>query len=842
MWMRQPFIIAQRRELTDRPTYSHFGFPRMSQHALNFLFHPASLALVGGSPRARSLGRLVLRQLREGGYQGRVGVVNPGYPAIDRWPAVKSLDALGFAPELVLIAVPPADVVATARAAAACGARVAVVLTRELNGVQCAQLAAIAATHALRVLGPNCLGVIAPHARLAASFAAHVPVAGDIALVSQSGAVAAGMLEWARPRGIGFSAVVSVGDGPDVDIADLLDYFAADPHTRALVVYLERIQDARKFLSAARAAARAKPVVVVRPGRHAQRLEPVLTRAAALARPDAVYTAAFARAGMLRVHDLDEVFAAVETLSHLRARPGPRLAVMTNGIGVGVLALDRLDDLGGTRAILSEDTIARLDAALPRGWSRRNAVDMLGDADGARYALSLDALLDDAQIDAVLVLHVPTVLSHPLEVARAVCRTLHARAPASARKPVLAVWFGGEAPVLEMLNQAGIPTYANEADAVRGFLYLAHWQAAQAALMETPPSLPDDAQAATVAAREIVESALARGEGWLSAQESVQVLEAYGIPFTPDATDPEFTHALELIAGLADDPVFGPVVVFGRGGSEAELIDDAALALPPLDLRLAHELIARTRVARRLAGLGERTHRHLALLLVKLACLAADVPAIRELDINPLLAGRNRLVAAAARIRIAAPVPLHKGRGHPRFAIFPYPKEWEYTLTLNSGRAIFVRPLRPEDDALLRGFFAKVSSEDLRLRFFSAVRHFSHAFIARMVQLDYARAMALAAIDLASGEMLGAVRLVADADYRNGEYGIMVRSDLKGSGIGWALMKIILDYARWQGLRTVEGQVLRENTTMLAMCRDLGFTVTADPDDPGIAVVRLQIA
>jgi len=508
-----------------------------------------------------------------------------------------------------------------------------------------------------------------------------------------------------------------------------------------------------------------------------------------------------------------------------------------------VLALDRLDDLGGTRAILADGTVARLDVALPRGWSRRNAVDMLGDADGARYALTLDALLDDAEIDAVLVLHVPTVLSHPLDVAGAVCRTLHARAPGSARKPVLAVWFGGEAQVLALLNQAGIPTYANEADAVRGFLYLAHWQAAQAALMETPPSLPDDAQAAAVAARAIVESALAHGEGWLSVQECVQVLEAYGIVFAPaSAAELQSGNALELIAGLADDPVFGPVVVFGRGGGEVELIDDAALALPPLDLRLAHELIARTRVARRLAGLGETVHRHLALLLVKLARLAADIPALRELDLNPLLVDRDRLVAASARIRIAPPVPLHKGRGHPRFAIFPYPKEWERTLTLHSGREVFVRPLRPEDDALLRGFFANVSAEDLRLRFFSAVRHFSHAFIARMVQLDYARAMALAAMDPASGEMLGAVRLIADADYHNGEYGIMVRSDLKGSGIGWALMKIILDYARWQGLRTVAGQVLRENTTMLAMCRDLGFTVAADPDDPGIAVVRLQIA
>jgi len=805
----------------------------MRQHPLDSVFHPSAIALVGASPRPRSLGRRVLQQLRAGGFPGALGVVNRNYSQIDGLPAVSSLHALGFVPELVIIAVPPKAVASTARKAAQCGARALVVLTRGLDPAQRADLSAVSSACGVRVLGPNCLGVIAPHAQVYASFAAHLPPAGDLALISQSGAVAAGMLEWARPREIGFSAVVSVGEALDVEFAELLDYFAADPHTRAILLYLERIQDARRFLSAARAAARVKPVVVVKPGRHARRASPALTTTSALARPDAVHAAAFARAGMLRVYALDELFAAAETLAHLRTMPGERLAVMTNGVGVGMLALDRLRDLGGIPATLSSATIARLDAILPLGWSRRNAVDMLGDADGERYARTLEVLLDDPDSDAILALHVPTTLSAPEDTAAAIGRTLESRG--RAHKPVLAAWIGSEPEALARLHQAGVPTYTTETAAVRGFTYLTRWQAAQQALMETPPSLPGAFKPDAGAAQAIVEAALATGSDWLAPSACVDVLAAYGIEQTALAPAAGMSA---VIAGISDDPVFGPVVVFGRGGADAGLIDDAALALPPLDLRLAQEMIARTRIARRLSQ-DERAA--LALLLVQLAQLATDIPAVHEVDLNPVVVKHGRARVLDARIRCARPVRLHKGRGHPRFAIFPYPKEWERTLVLGSGRQVSVRPLRPEDDALLRGFFAQVSAEDLRLRFFSAVREFSHAFIARMVQLDYARAMALAAIDPEDGQMLGAVRLLADADYHTGEYAIMVRSDLKGVGLGWALMQIMVEYARWQGLARIEGQVLRENTTMLTMCRELGFTITPEPDDASIAIVRLEI-
>jgi acetyltransferase len=287
------------------------------------------------------------------------------------------------------------------------------------------------------------------------------------------------------------------------------------------------------------------------------------------------------------------------------------------------------------------------------------------------------------------------------------------------------------------------------------------------------------------------------------------------------------------------------VVVFGRGGTAVEVIDDKALALPPLDLRLAHELIGRTRVARILRGYRDvpaADERALALVLVKLAQLAADIPEVREVDINPLLADADGVVALDARIAVAPSRRLHRGRGHPRFAVFPYPSELERRLTLSNGRDALLRPVRPEDDAMFRRFFDKVSADDLRLRFFRAVRDFSHDFIARLVQLDYARSMALVAVDQGTGDMLGAVRLLADPDFRRGEYGIMVRSDLKGAGLGWRLMEEMIEVARWMGLEAIEGQVLRENSTMLSMCRQLGFKVVPDPDDATVMLVTLPVA
>jgi acetyltransferase len=745
-----------------------------------------------------------------------------------------------------------------------------------------------------------------------------MPASGNLALISQSGAVAAGMLEWAAQRRLGFSAIASIGDAMDIDFGDLLDYFALDPHTGAILMYVESIVEARKFMSAARAAARTKPVIVVKTGRHAQGAKAAATHTGALAGSDAVYDAAFRRAGLLRVFDLDELFAAAETLGRLPPFRGKRLAILTNGGGIGVLAVDRLIDLGGTLADLSADARAKLDAILPPTWSKANPVDIIGDADARRYAAALEVLLADHCNDAVLTMNVPTALASASDAAEAVVRTVAGeRAHAILPKPVFTVWIGENHAASDAFEIAGIPHFADETDAVRGFMHIVHYREAIDALMETPPSVSSEFVSDMDAARAIIRAAVGAAREWLDPMEIRALFAAYGIPIVPalfahDAIEaialagpflsrneavvakvlsPDIVHksevggvrlnltnahavgeavndilararaarpearipgvtihpmifrpkAQELIVGIADDPTFGPVVAFGTGGTAVEVINDKALALPPLDLKLAYDLIARTHISKVLAGyrnVPSADLQAIALVLVKVAQLAADFSEIRGLDINPLLADHDGVIAVDARVAVKAAERL--AATNPRFAIRPYPKQWERHTTTTDGTPLLLRPVRPEDEELMRQFFTRVSPNDLRLRFFAPIKDFGHAFVARLTQLDYARAMAFVAIDESSGEMLGGVRIHADANYQTAEYAILVRSDLQGRGIGWLLMRMILEYARGEGLSRIEGQVLRENTTMLAMCAELGFRAEAAADDPGIVNVSLD--
>ncbi len=897
----------------------------MSTYRLDKLFKPRSIALVGGSPRPGSLGGVVLTKMREAGFAGDLHIINPKYPQIDGLPTVASLDRLPAPPDVVVVTAPAPAVPEILETAGQRGTSVAVVISAGLGhgaGSLAEQAHNAARAHGLRVVGPNGLGVIVPGVKLNASFAARMPAVGDLALISQSGAIAAGLVEWAAKRSIGFSAVVSIGDALDVDFGDLLDYFALDAKTRAILLYVESIVDARKFMSAARIAARIKPVIVVKSGRHAQAARAAATHTGALAGVDAVYDAAFRRAGLLRAWDLGDLFAAAESLGRLRPFPGKRLAILTNGGGVGVLAVDRLTDLGGTLAGISAQTMAALNAALPPGWSKANPADIIGDADGKRYSDALGALLADPENDAVLVINVPTALASAPDAARAVVDVVTAeRQRRFPPKPVFAVWVGEDSSAFGAFESASIPHYASEADALQGFMHLVRYREANEALMETPPSLPHGFAPDVGTARTIVQKAVAEGRQWLDPIEITGLMQAYGIPNNPailardpaeaeraaepllhdggtvviKILSPDIVHksevggvqlnltsaravreataemlsrvkelkpkaritgvtlhpmivkpkARELIAGVADDPTFGPVIVFGRGGTAVEVINDKALALPPLDLKLAQDLIARTRVSRILNAYRDvpaADRDAVALVLVKIAQLIADLPEVQELDLNPLLADKDGVIAVDARVAVKAVAPRARGlRGHPRFAVRPYPAEWERHIKVRE-REIFIRPVRPEDEAMFHTFFDTIGPEDLRLRFFAPVREFSHAFLARLTQLDYARAMALVAIEESTGSMLGAVRLHIDANYQVGEYAILVRSDLKGHGLGWQLMQLIVEYARAEGLSRIEGQVLRENTTMLQMCEELGFAITPDPDSPGMCIVTLPIA
>jgi acetyltransferase len=897
----------------------------MSTYRLKNLLAPRSVALVGASPRQGSVGRAILNNIGKAGFAGEFGLVNSRYSEIDGAATFGSLSKLPFVPELVVLTAPAKSIAGLIDEAGRRGTAGAVIVSAGLGhgpGSLAEAAEHAAQKYGMRLIGPNCLGIMMPNANLNASFSAHMPDRGNLALISQSGAIAAGMVDWAAQRAVGFSGIVSIGDQLDVDIADLLDYFAMDDKTQAILLYIEAIKDARKFMSAARAAARIKPVVVVKSGRMAQGAKAAATHTGALAGSDAVYDAAFQRAGVLRVSDLRELFDCAETLGRLKSPPGKRLAILTNGGGIGVLAVDRLVELGGIPAAIAPEIRARLDAVLPTTWSGSNPVDIIGDADPARYAAALEVLLADPGNDAILVMNVQTAIARADEIAATVVGVVQKyRAPQRmSPKPVLAAWIGADQKISDLLSGAGIPNYPTEDDAVRGFMHLVRHREVVEILAQVPPAMPSAFAPDTEAARRIVVDALADGRQWLDPIEIKLLFDAYEIAMVPTyaAVDAEqavvhaaailaqgstvvlkimsrdITHksdvggvmlnltsveavrsatseilarakamrpearisgvmvqamvlrpkARELILGLADDPTFGTVVVFGRGGTAVEIINDKALALPPLDLQLAHSLIERTRVSRLLRAYRDVPavkEDAVAMVLVKLAQMAADIPEIRGLDINPLLADQSGVLAVDARVALGRVERKFRGSGPANFAVRPYPSQWQRHIEVKDGWRVFVRPIRPEDEPLIHEFLRHVTSHDLRLRFFAQMKEFSHEFIARLTQLDYARAMAFVAFDEITNELLGVVRVHSDSIYESGEYAILLRSDLKGRGLGWALMQMIIEYARSEGLKAISGDVLTENTVMLAMCRSLGFEVKSDPAEHDICNVRLAL-
>jgi acetyltransferase len=893
----------------------------MSIRNLDKLFKPKSLALIGATARDGAVGAVVLRNLVRAGLKGRLMLVNPHHQELAGMPVHADVAGLPEAPDLAVLVTPPETVPGLIAELGARGTKAAVVITAgfaELGDAgRALQRRALeaAAPHLLRIIGPNCVGVMVPQIGLDASFSHIAPVAGDLAFVSQSGAMITAVLDWAAPRRIGFSNVVSLGDMADVDFGDMLDFLAADPATRAILLYIEGVTHARKFMSAARAAARGKPVLVVKVGRSQEAARAARSHTGALAGADAVYDAAIRRAGMLRVDTMTELFDAVETLALTRPQQGDRLAVLTNGGGPGVLATDALIAAGGRLATLSPATVARLDRVLPPTWSRGNPVDIIGDAPGKRYADALAVLLEEPDADAILVLNAPTAMADPSEAAAAVVATLQAAPSASlVGRNLLTAWLGERtaAPARRRFAEARIATYETPDSAVRGFMHRVHYRRNQELLLETPAAQPENAAPDEAAVRARLARGAAHGPAWLDAEDVAAVLAAYGIPLpqariVADAAaaaaaaaaigfpvalkirSPDITHksdvggvalnlgttarvaaeaeamlarvnaaqpaarlegflvqqmvhrpgALELIIGLVDDPTFGPVVMFGQGGSAVERLNDTTLELPPLNDALARAQMARTRVWRLLQGYRGRPPADIAAItrvLIAVAQLAADHPELRELDINPLLADAAGVIAVDARIRVAP-------GGRPSWlAISPYPRALEADARLRDGTALRLRPIRPEDEPALQDLARHMNPQDLRLRFFTPIRDLPHALAARLSQIDYDREMALVARLAGDGAALGVVRISADPDNRRAEYAIALRSDWKGRGLGYLLMERIIAIARSRGIGEVFGDVLNENEPMLKLARALGFQLQRHPEDPELVRVVLQVS
>jgi acetyltransferase len=894
----------------------------MSVRNLDYVYRPRSVALIGASKRPNSLGSVIVRNLLSGGFDGPILPVHPRHESVHGVLAYPDIDALPLVPDLAIIATPPATVPELITRLGERGTRGAVIISAGFGelGAQAGKdlersILEAARPHLMRIVGPNTLGVLAPNHAMNASFAHLTPDPGKLAFVTQSGAVVTSVIDWAKSRGIGFSHLVSLGDMADVDFGDMLDYLANDKATEAILLYMEGIKHARKFMSAARAAARMKPVIVVKAGRHPESARAAASHTGALAGSDAVFDAAFRRAGMLRVNSLEELFFATETLSDIRPPRGSRLVIVTNGGGMGVLATDELLSQGGHLADLSAETLEALNAVLPETWSRSNPVDVIGDATPERLGDAVRALaLRQKDMDALLVLNCPTAVASAEASARALVTNLPPDRP---DVPVFTSLIG-EATAesgRRLLNAHGLPTYDTPGHAVRAFMQLVNYRTSQTLLMETPPSVPEAFEPDTSRVRNLLEQALAGrgGDIWLSEHGAKRVLEAYGVAVTPTRTaqtaeeaaaiareldvpvalkilSPDITHksdvggvaldlngetavreaaarmreqvqrarpaatlvgftvqpmvrrdaAHELIVGASRDAQFGTVLLFGQGGTAVELINDRALGLPPLNMRLAREMMERTRVYRLLRGYRDHPATDLdavALVLLRISQLLVDFPEIVELDINPLLADQDGALALDARMRVAR-VTAEDRLAH--MAIRPYPRELESMVTATDGRSFLLRPIVPEDEPALQAGFAQLTPEEVRYRFLVPMRTLSHMLAARFTQIDYDREMALVLTDAGipgTREIHGVVRLSADPDGESAEFAIVVRHEMAGKGLGKQLMQRILEHARHRGLSTVWGLALRDNRRMRGLAARLGFREETDPEDP--ALVRL---
>jgi acetyltransferase len=873
------------------------------RHSLDPIFRPRSVAVVGASTKSGSVGSILIRNLLENPFGGVVYPVNPGRRAVHGVYCYPDLTSLPEVVDLAVIATPAATVPGVVQECVSRGVPAAVIISAgfselgEEGGALEGRIRAVARGK-MRIIGPNCLGVIHPPTNLNASFAASMARPGKVALLSQSGAICTSILDWAQQAHVGFSSFVSVGAMLDVDFADLIDYFADDPATRSIILYMESIGDVRKFLSAARSASRAKHVIVVKAGRHEAGARAAASHTGALAGADAVFDAAFRRAGVLRVSTIPDLFDMSEILAMQPPPRGPALALLTNAGGAGVMATDALMLDGGQLAALLPESMAALNAFLPPFWSHANPIDILGDAGPERYRRAIEVCLADINVQGLLVLLTPQAMTDPTETARQVAAAVAAQ-NGRTLPPVLTCWLGGEAVRAgrDLLNRAGLPTFASPEAAIRAFLHMVQYRRNQELLYQTPEALPEGEPPDAARARRVIDAARAAGRLLLNEAEAKEVLAAYGVPVVPtcacrsaaeaveaarrlgypvvlkllsstithksdvggvrlDLCDDEAVrgafeairaavarHApeapaafegvtvqpmvretgYELIVGSSIDRQFGPVILFGAGGVLVEVFHDSALALPPLNRPLARRLMERTKIYQALKGVRGRKAVNLEaleMLLARFSGLVTDIVDIQEVDLNPVLATPERVLALDARVLLAA------GGQRPRLAIRPYPNQYTAPFRLRDGITVTVRAIRPEDEPLIIGLHARHSERTIRMRFFSLVKTLSHESLVRLCHLDYDREMALAAVqgEGPAAQIIGVSRYYLHPETGQAEFALVVGDAHQRQGLGRHLLTRLIDIARERGVRRLVGEILRENGPMLALTASLGFS------------------
>jgi acetyltransferase len=879
-------------------------------HPLRVFFEPESIAVIGATEKVGSVGRTLLWNLISTPFGGTVFPINPKRSNVLGIKAYPNLAALPQQVDLAVITTPASTVPGVIAECVQAGVKGAVVISAGFkeSGATGAQMERDILEEArrgnMRIIGPNCLGVMCPPSGLNATFAGAMARPGHIGFISQSGALCTAILDWSLREDVGFSAFVSIGSMVDVDWGDLIDYLGSDPQTSSIVIYLETIGNARSFLSAARAVARTKPIIVLKAGRTQEAAKAAISHTGALAGSQEVFEAACRRSGVLLVDRIDELFSMAGVLAKQPRPQGPHLAIITNAGGPGVLATDALLHAGGALAELSPQTITELNKILPAPWSHNNPVDILGDADPERYARSLEIVAQDPNSDGLLVILTPQAMTNPTLTAEQVKHfaALH-------NKPILASWMGGAGieSGKEILLRAGIPTFAYPDTAARVFEYMWRSISHVRSIYETPLPFLQDAQDRPdrEKATRLIEDAYQAGRTLLTEEESKKMLSAYDIPVveTLTATSEEeavacaeemgypvvlklfsktITHksdvggvqlnlphadairrayhsiadavqksvgaehflgvtvqpmisleGYELILGSSLDPQFGPVLLFGSGGQLVEVYRDRALALPPLTTTLARRQMEQTRVFQALKGTRGRPPVNLddlEQLLVRFSYLVAEQRRIKEIDINPLLASPERLVALDARVVLHD--PLTREDEISKLAIRPYPLQYVSPWTMHDGTQVTLRPIRPEDEALMVAFHRTLSDESVYSRWLHMIRlsqRIAHERLIGVCFLDYDREIALVAErkDPQTGqqEILGVGRIIKDRIAHEAEFAILVTDRFQHQGLGTELLRRLIQVGRDEHLQRLTGDILLENLGMQRACKALGFSL-----------------
>lgn len=897
----------------------------MSVVNLESLFNPKSVAVIGASNTPNNIGHIMMKNIMSDGFLGPVMPVSSEADAIAGVLTYPTVHELPKTPDLAIICRPIQEAPEIIEALHKRGTKAVMLLGSDFERLEekerdemKANILAAAHYPDMRVLGPKCLGFIAPHLNLNASLAHTSSEPGRLAFITQSDSLFTTVLDWAKGQNIGFSHLVALGSRIDVTIADVLNYLSSDPYTRAILLYLETVCNARDFMSAVRAASRNKPVLVIRPG---QAIESVLRGESqdidfeGRKLLDEIYDIAFKRAGMLRVNTIDELFDGARTLADIKPVRGDRLAIVSNGDSVGIVAADSLLTGGGRLATFSEETKTELNRITDASWTLSNPVSIPFNSTGEHYAKAVKVLLKDKGVDAVLVMHVPFAGVDAAEAAQGLADSLK-----RVRRMVLTSWLGTGAArqAREIFHEAGVPTYDTPDKAIRTYLFMVEYQRNQEMLIETPASLPSDFFPDTTTARNVITDALKEERDILTEPEAKDVLASYGIPVVetritvsardaviaadelgypvalklrspqisqpldvggvildletaeqvwdasanvlarvsrerPDAYIEGFTvqkmgrrpGAHELFISAKVDPVFGPVIHFGHGGMSRDMVRDRAVALPPLSMSLARELVSRTRISKLLPGtpaMAKADLDDICLTVIQVSQLLIDLPQIISIDINPLYADDLGVLALGAMIEVAP----FEGDGPDRLAIRPYPRELEECTILKDGSKITIRPIRPEDEPAHRVFINNLSDEDLRLRFFGSVRRdFDQKDMAAFTQIDYDREMAFIAQSMdekGNPKTIGVSRTITRPDNAEAEFAIVISSELKGQGLGSLLFKKSIDYTRDRGTTVLSGQTMFENKGMQGLAKKFGFSIKPDPLDDDLVVMELDFS